>query len=397
MDLQIRLTARQLVSLTCVMLLGFAASVGMPFNIDAIALSFASSNTTAGLVASLEMASIAAGNLFFARFAKRLSSKRIYAAALVTILALNLLATLVPSVNWLMLCRIPAGFALGAVVATVMMTAGRSDRPEQTFGFINAMVGVMGMMMAFVLPRALGLHEVLPGIIPWSEVDGLFLVYAVCALCALPFILGTPVTEPIDSQAHGTERPDMRAGWISLVGLGLIFFGHAQLALFIVKIGRSVELSAEAIGYVFMVGSLAGIVLPLLAGYVGARFKALLPLTVILVIVAVSAILLANATSALDFFIAAPVFAMLPIALMPIFLGCLARVDATGSLASAHPAFVLIGGAIAPFIGGALSDAGGYPLNGYTVAGCVLVGAGMMYGAVRQADAVRDNQAQPTA
>lgn len=182
----------------------------------------------------------------------------------------------------------------------------------------------------------------------------------------------------------------MLAGWIGLVGLGLVFFGHAQLALFIVKIGRSVALSAESIGYVFMAGSLAGIVLPLLAGYVGARFKALLPITVILLVIAAAAMLLANAENPLDFFIAAPLFAMLPIALMPIFLGCLARVDATGSLAGAHPAFVLTGGAIAPFVGGALSDAGGFALNGYVVVIYVLLGAVLMHSTVRQADRQRE-------
>ena len=75
---------------------------------------------------------------------------------------------------------------------------------------------------------------------------------------------------------------------------------------------------------------------------------------------------------------------------MPIFLGCLARVDNTGSLAGAHPAFVLIGGAIAPFIGGALSDAGGFALNGYAVVACVVIGALLMQNAVRQADRLRD-------
>jgi hypothetical protein len=273
-----------------------------------------------------------------------------------------------------------------------MMTAGRSDRPEQTFGFINAMVGVMGMIIAFVLPRALGLHQILPDVIAGSEVDGLFLVYALCALCALPFILGTPTTQPLDAAQQGAQRPGMLAGWISLVGLGLVFFGHGQLALFIVKIGRSLGLSAESIGYVFMAGSLAGIALPLLAGYVGARFKAFLPIAVILLVIVVAATLLANANDSFDFFIAAPLFAMLPIALMPIFLGCLARVDPTGSLASAHPAFVLIGGAIAPFIGGALSDTGGFALNGYAVVVCVLLGAALMHGAVRQADHLRDTQ-----
>jgi predicted MFS family arabinose efflux permease len=304
---------------------------------------------------------------------------------------MNTLSVLAPSAGWLMICRMPAGFALGAVVATVMMTAGRSDRPEQTFGFINAMVGVMGMVIAFILPRALGLHEILPRLLEWDQVDGLFLVYALCALCALPFIIGTPPTPPVNIEGSGGKRPSLRNGWLGLCGLGVVFFGHGQLGLFIVKIGRSIELSAETIGYVFMAGSLAGIGLPLLAGYIGSRMNAAGPIGVILTVIVLAAILLGNAETPLAFFIAAPVFAMLPIAIMPIFLGCLARVDPTGSLAGAHAAFLLIGGAVAPFVGGTLSDLGGYALNGYAVAACVLLGSGLMYKVIRQADAIRTN------
>ena len=394
MSLQIKLSATQVASLTCVLLLGFSASLGMAFNIDAIVLSFNASNTTAGLVASLEMASIAAGNLTFAKLSTRLPAKRVYLGALITIVTLNVVAALVPSTNWLMVCRIPAGFALGAVVATVMMTAGRSDKPEQTFGLINAMVGVMGMFMAFVLPRALGMHTMLPPLTAWSEVDGLYLVYALCSLCALPFIAGTPETQPIHVDTSGAPPPRLLVGWLGLVGLGIIFFGHATLALFIVKIGRNTGLTAETIGYVFMAGSLAGIGLPLLSGYIGSRMKATIPIGSVLVVLMIAAILLANAATPMQFFVAGPLFAMLPIAIVPIFLGCLSRVDPTGSLAGAHAAFVLIGSAIAPFAGGALSDIGGFTLSGWFVVGCVLLGAGMTFPVIRRSDAIRDSRVQ---
>ena len=74
---------------------------------------------------------------------------------------------------------------------------------------------------------------------------------------------------------------------------------------------------------------------------------------------------------------------------MPIFFGCLSRVDPTGSLAGSHAAFVLIGGATAPFAGGALSDLGGFTLNGWFVVGCVLMGAVLIYPVIRRADGLR--------
>jgi predicted MFS family arabinose efflux permease len=387
--LQIRLSTRELFSLTGVLLLAFSASLGMPFNIDAIALSFGVTNTAAGLVASVEMAAIAAGNLTFARLSSRLSAQRIYITGVIAVVSLNFLSIIAPTTDWLLLCRAPAGFALGAVVATVMTTAGRSHRPESTFGVINSMVGVMGIFIAFVLPRALELHLVLPDIDGWSEVDGLYLVYATCSIFALLFIPGTPRTAPVQLTDDAKERPKLMIGWLGLVGLGIIFLGHGTLALFIVKIGRAVPLIPEEIGYVFMAGSLVGVGLPLLAGYIGTRMNALVPVVTILLVVIVSAVLLSAANTPIEFFIFAPLFAILPVAIMPIFLGCLSRVDPTGSLAGSHAAFVLIGGATAPFAGGALSDLGGFTLNGWFVVGCVLVGGMLIYPVIRRADSLR--------
>ena len=389
MSIQIRLTKGALFALTGVLLLSFAASLGMAFNIDAIASSFNVTNTTAGLVASVEMAAIAAGNLTFARLATRLSAQRTYLAGVLAVVSMNILSIIAPSTDWLLFCRAPAGFALGAVVATVMTTAGRSHKPELTFGVINSMVGVMGILIAFVLPRALDLHLVLPAITDWSEVDGLYLVYAISSIFALLFIPATPLTEAVVLSEDAAERPKLMVGWLGLVGLGIIFFGHGTLALFIVKIGRAVSLSPEVIGYVFMVGSSVGVGLPLLAGYIGTRMNALIPIALILLVVAVSAFLLASAGTPLQFFIVAPLFAVLPVAIMPIFLGCLSRVDPTGSLAGSHAAFVLIGGALAPFAGGALSDLGGFSLNGWFVIGCLIVGALLIYPVIMRADSHR--------
>ena len=63
MDGRIEFTAVQTVALTAVLLLAFAASLGMAFNVDAIVLSFSVTNFQAGLVASTELGAIAAGNL----------------------------------------------------------------------------------------------------------------------------------------------------------------------------------------------------------------------------------------------------------------------------------------------------------------------------------------------
>ncbi len=379
MEVGVKFTTVETVALTAVLLLAAAAMLGMAFNLDAIMLSFAVSNFQAGLVTSTELGAIAAGNLLFARLAPRLNARRVYVFGALAIASCNLLSLFTGSVLELMVMRGPAGFALGAVMATVMATAARSATPELTFGVINSLVGVMGLTLAFVLPRALNAHrlanDLLPGFPPWNELDGLYAVYVLCSLVVFAFIGRTPVPQPLPPRAVAKGGASRGIGWLALLGLGLIFFGHGTLALFLVRVGREVPLDVEVIGYVLMAGSLVGILCPLIAGYIGSRMSATPPVATILIILLLTGVVLSNIGSAAVFFVATPIFAALPTAVMPIMLGVLSRFDPSGALAGSHPAFIMIGGAIAPFVGGAISDtAEGFAANGWFAAGCFVIG-----------------------
>ena len=385
---QISFSSRQVVALTVLMVLAFTGSLGMAFNIDAIAISFAVGNSAAGIVASIEMMAIAMGTLLIGVVAAKMPASRIYLIGLCVVVATNALSVLVHNVVALTALRVPSGLALGAIVATVMATAARSNRPESTFGIINASVGAMGIVSGFVLPRALHLHEFLP--LP-TQVAGLYLVYALFSLGAFALLRAVPVAPPIEVQP-GTQPVSFPARrWLGLLGVGVLFFGHGLLGIFIVNLGRSIGMTPEVTGYAMMIGAVLGVVAPLLAGQLGTRVAALLWVMTLTLAIALCAVLLASAKSSLAFFIAAPIYGVLPMALLPVFLGALARVDTTGRLASAHPAFILVGGAAAPFIGGALSDAGGYLANAAGVVACAAVGALLMWGDLRSSDARRSH------
>jgi predicted MFS family arabinose efflux permease len=89
------------------------------------------------------------------------------------------------------------------------------------------------------------------------------------------------------------------------------------------------------------------------------------------------------------FFVSAPIFMALPAAIIPIFLGAMARLDPLGGLAAAHQAFLMVGGALAAFTGGVLSDLGGYQLNGLGVAVFVVVGVVLAQPGLARADHLR--------
>ncbi len=379
-------------ALTALMLLSFSALIAMPFNISGIVGSFEISNAAAGLVATVEMAAVALSSLLFSQLAPRLRPRTVYATALSVIVLTNLATILAPSVEVLYLTRACAGAAAGAVVATVMSIAGRSTTPETTFGVINSCVGVMGMVLALLLPQALKWH-LMSGDMAMRPADGLYLVYLGFALLAMVFIRLAPVPPPVPvARADAPAiRPLPIYGWLALLGLGILFFGHALLAVFIVEVGLAVPLSAEVIGVVFLFGSAFGVVAPLAAGWLGTRYRAAIPVTLILLAIIVFGLLLASASTPWQFYLVGPFYAMMPIALMPFTLGALSRVDPTGRLAGAHPAFVMLGSAAAPLSGGAIRDfSGDFIANGWVMVLCVIVGAALLARTVLSSDRLRN-------
>ncbi len=381
----VRFSRSEIFSLTAVLLLAFGASLGMAFNIDAIAISFAVGNADAGLVATLEMAAIATGNLATARFVQRLPQHRFYIGCVLVIASMNALSIVAPDLGWLIATRLPAGLALGALVATIMATAGRSDAPEQTFGLINACVGGMGIAVSWVLPRALLLGEAAPSTWALSAADGLYITYTAAAAAALMFVRLTPQPAPHSGHAAvgaGGHR------WAPLFGLGLLFFGHALLGVFLVRIGREAGMAPTSIGYVLMAGGAVGIVAPLASGYLAARTRALPVVLALLCALLVLAVLLPGGT-AMSYALVAPLFAALPVAVMPPLLGAAAKVDPSGRITASHPAFVMLGGAAAPLMGGWLSDQGGFAINGYSAAVCIAIAALLITPTLRAADRLR--------
>lgn len=360
----------------------------MAFNLDAIVVSFNTTDTVAGLVASGEMGSIAAGTLLIIRLSGRFHPHRVFFVGAATIVTFNVVSVIAPDVLWLGLSRLPAGFALGAVSATVMQTAGRSHRPEMTFGLITASIGVMGMFISFVLPRALNMHQILPAVHQWSQLDGLYIVYVLCSLCALLFIHWTPGGAG-GAQSASDHAPLHRSGWFALVGLALLFCGHGLLGVFLVRLGRDLNLAPEVIGYVFMAASLLGIALPVTVGYVGTRVASRISIAIGGAVLITTGLIVANTQLPTVYFLIAPIFAVLPSGIFPIFLGALSRIDPTGRLVGANQAFLMVGAAIAPFIGGALSDFAGYSANGVALACFVAVGVMLAQPALARADALR--------
>lgn len=380
-DFLIDLSRGQVAALSAVMMFAFAAPIGLAFNVEAIAAAFSTTNTAAGGVATAEMLVISISSLVTANVAPKINPRQTILLAFGVLIPANILSIWAGDIFMLGATRALAGVGAGAVIALVMTIAGRSRGPTMTFGVINSGLGVGGMALSQLLPWAIGEFGL----------AGTYSVYLGAAVLALPIVAAIPAPPGERTQlGHQASPPGLGLGaWMALFGIAFIFMGHTALMLFGVRIGMAVPLPMQTIGTVFLAASTFAAVAPLVAGYLGSRMPATMPSLLILGTLLVLAYVLAGSVAPLSFYLSLPLFAALPLALAPIALSAFATVDPTGRMTGGYAAFVTLGAAIAPFIGGITADLGGYALTGWFTIVCILIGAGMLFGVARRADRLR--------
>lgn len=374
------ITPKNQIGLIGLLLCAFSAPLIMPLNIIAISERFVdATNGQIGAIATFETLSISVASIILSRIVNSLDRKRIFFTASILVILGNILTIFSSSLGFLIFSRIIAGIGSGAIVATVVATIARGSNAQMTFALLNSGVGVMGILLPFFLPI----------IIASNGMNGAYSFHLFISLFTFLFISFITLINNSDDNQNSTSSYKGYAGWSSMIGTSLIFLGHAGIFAFSARIGASLNISVVQVGYVFMAGGLLTIFGPLLAGFIGQRFGSLLPCLFLIVVLLITGIILANVTSALVFFIVVPLCGMIPMILTPFFLGGMAKLDPTGSLAAAHPAFSTMGGAAGPVIMGYTIDMAGFTSIGWVLIIMVIIGTPLISLGLIEADKIK--------
>tara|TARA_B100000212_G_scaffold117902_1_gene88028 strand:+ start:77 stop:1234 length:1158 start_codon:yes stop_codon:yes gene_type:complete len=373
------ITPKNQIGLIGILLCAFSAPLIMPLNIIAISQRFIdATNGQIGTIATFETLSISVASIILSRIVNRLDRKKIFITAAILVILGNILTILAPTLNYVILARVISGLGSGAIVATVVATIARGSNAQMTFALLNSGVGVMGVLLPFCLPM----------IIASNGMNGAYSFHLFISLFIFLFISFLTLSSGANGNQNTVSSYKGYAGWASMIGTSLIFLGHAGIFAFSAKIGATLGISVIQVGYVFMAGGLLTIFGPLLAGFIGQRFGSLLPCLILITILLVSGIILANVTSPIIFFIAVPLCGMIPMILTPFFLGGMAKLDPSGSLAAAHPAFSTMGGAAGPVVMGYTIDMAGFTSIGWVLIVMVIVGTPLISLGLIEADKI---------
>tara|TARA_B100000212_G_scaffold137985_1_gene103950 strand:+ start:1100 stop:2257 length:1158 start_codon:yes stop_codon:yes gene_type:complete len=374
------ITPKNQIGLIGILLCAFSAPLIMPLNIIAISERFIeATNGQIGTIATFETLSISIASIVLSRIVNRLDRKKIFITSAILVIFGNILTILAPSLNYVILARIISGLGSGAIVATVVATIARGSNAQMTFALLNSGVGVMGVLLPFCLPI----------IIASNGMNGAYSFHLFISLFIFLFISLLALSSESENKQNTISSYKGYAGWASMLGTSLIFLGHAGIFAFSAKIGATLGISVIQVGYVFMAGGLLTIFGPLLAGFIGQRFGSLVPCLILITILLVTGIILANVKSALIFFIAVPLCGMIPMILTPFFLGGMAKLDPSGSLAAAHPAFSTMGGAAGPVVMGYTIDMAGFTSIGWVLILMVLIGTPLISMGLIEADKIK--------
>ena len=374
------ITPKNQIGLIGILLCAFSAPLIMPLNIIAISQRFIdATNGQIGTIATFETLSISVASIILSRIVNRLDRRKIFITSAILVILGNILTILSPTLNYVILARVISGLGSGAIVATVVATIARGSNAQMTFALLNSGVGVMGVLLPFCLPI----------IIASNGMNGAYSFHLFISLFTFLFISFLTLSSSADDNQNTVSSYKGYAGWASMIGTSLIFLGHAGIFAFSAKIGATLGISVIQVGYVFMAGGLLTIFGPLLAGFIGQRFGSLFPCLILITILLVTGIILANVTSALIFFIVVPLCGMIPMILTPFFLGGMAKLDPSGSLAAAHPAFSTMGGAAGPVVMGYTIDMAGFTSIGWVLIVMVIVGTPLISLGLIEADKIK--------
>ena len=374
------ITPKNQIGLIGILLCAFSAPLIMPLNIIAISQRFIeATNGQIGTIATFETLSISIASIVLSRIVNRLDRKKIFITSAILVILGNILTILAPLLNYVILARIISGLGSGAIVATVVATIARGSNAQMTFALLNSGVGVMGVLLPFCLPI----------IIASNGMNGAYSFHLFISLFIFLFISFLALSDDSKNKQSAISTYKGYAGWASMLGTSLIFLGHAGIFAFSAKIGATLGISVIQVGYVFMAGGLLTIFGPLLAGFIGQRFGSFAPCLILIAILLITGVILANVKSALIFFIVVPLCGMIPMILTPFFLGGMAKLDPSGSLAAAHPAFSTMGGAAGPVVMGYTIDMAGFTSIGWVLIVMVLIGTPLISMGLIEADKIK--------
>lgn len=329
---------------------------------------------SAGLVLSVEMASMALGSAAIARVAVGRSLLAISLIGIAAAVIGSVLSFHVGSYSGLLLARTLAGLGAGAGLMVANTLATFFADPDKAFarlGVINLLFGT-ALLAALPLLRGSGVYTG-----PYLAV---LVAIAIMVVPAAFLRAETLVPMPVTAAGEPTVLARQQKVNILLLTIATLMIGVASGTIwaFYAMIGEKAGMSVTQVDGAISTAVMTALGGAGLAAVIGGRFGRLLPCCAALLTMAGAIMVLSTGPTATMFRIATCVNISSIYFLMPYLFGAAAAQDETGRGATYAGSAFFFTGAISPALGGMLAATVGMNVVGAGVVVVALVAAGIM-------------------
>ena len=354
-------------------LMGGFASALPPLLVGGNMAGLSLSESAAGNIVFAELSALALTVLVISPILPRLTYRSLcFPAALIAIVANAL--TLVPeTAGGVMFIRVVAGVSEGVIYAvSLAAVASTSRNPDRLYGLFAVSWAVMGFVM-------FGIGGFLSTMYAHR---GLYAMIGVSTLLLLPFLRGLPAKKAAVPQQ---SKYKISIYVVVLVNLSMFFYmaGSSALYSYTEPLGVRLGLSASEIGLALSMATIIGLSGAIIATWLNIRFGRILPITTVIVLFTINALMLCNTESVPVYFVGLALTAMYYFFSLPYFYGVAAALDKEGRLAAAVGFAFLVGSSAGP-LGGHIVEWKGYPGLGWAIAASAVIGWILMMAVIRQ-------------
>lgn len=313
------------------------------------------SETSTGLVISIEMLSMAVGAFLTATLLVRIAIRHLVVIGAVFTVVGHLASAYATSHETMLFCRMVTGFGEGILSASgVVILAKMSDSDR---GYALSFI-VTGIIAAFLL-------AFLPPKIEAYQSGGLFISLSVICLILAPGLFLAPKksedsTELAVNSVASVKSVSKLKGILFIFGLLSISIMEFSMWANIERLGVNIGIDREAIGYILSAATLIGLLGAGLAAFVSTRFGRIAPLVIAISLQAIFSYLCIFSTSPDVYKFSQAGWSLCLYFAYPYLLGMAASLDSTGRWVAAGNGMLLTGQIIAPILSGLIVEFDGY-------------------------------------
>ncbi len=332
--------------------------------------SFSLNEAQAGLLGTVEFASVMMVSLIVAPLMGKMDRRRLAYIGLFVALCTNVLSIFANSYSLLIVLRIITGLGAGTVMAFGNATVSNARDPERFAGHMSVLAVFLMIFMMFVFSRV-------------SEAWGLAGIYSAMSITII--FMGLFLRNMPRNAVHKDESTDSPEShqYKALKMTGLLMLGaffafslrDTMAWAFVERIGSEAGFSGEQIGNLLSIQAMSGLIGPIIATIIGSRFGLKWPIVAGIFVSGLATYLVSASTDSKLLYIVG-------VMLMPgsyfytlAYLTSLAaELDEQGRIVAASGSALMAGIVVGPAVGGELIvSGGGYSMVGIAIIACAVL------------------------